>query len=252
MSEIVDNKDIAAEEFKRLGNEAFAAKKYNDAINFYDKALELTPSNPILYSNRSACHASNANWEKALADAKECISKDENFIKGYFRLATAQEALKLFDDAISTLQKGLAKDPENELFMKQIRLTRAKASAAKKPKQRKMDEATQREYLELQDQTNAFARDLRLVQAKLASSQKHSRSNQVTTAHINTLNEDVPLYRSVGKAFVHSTREDVIHSLDNENEKLNSTQKDLMDRKEFLERRITSNASNLQDMVAGY
>jgi tetratricopeptide (TPR) repeat protein len=35
-----------------LGNKAYLAKKYEEAIEFYSKAIEADPLNPIFYSNR--------------------------------------------------------------------------------------------------------------------------------------------------------------------------------------------------------
>lgn len=37
---------------RRLGNDAFAAKKYEEAIKHYSEAIKLDPQNPVYYSNR--------------------------------------------------------------------------------------------------------------------------------------------------------------------------------------------------------
>ncbi len=37
---------------KRLGNDAFQAKNYEEAIKFYSEAIKLDPENAIYYSNR--------------------------------------------------------------------------------------------------------------------------------------------------------------------------------------------------------
>ena len=79
-----------AEELKRRGNELFATRQYDEAIELYNKAIAIDPENAVLYSNRSACYASKKQWQKALEDAKISISKDPNFIKAYHRLAAAQ------------------------------------------------------------------------------------------------------------------------------------------------------------------
>lgn len=51
------------------------------------------------------------NWQLALEDALQCVGKDSNFIKGYFRLSIAQSELGYFDDAETTLRAALAKEP---------------------------------------------------------------------------------------------------------------------------------------------
>ena len=135
---------VAAESAKKAGNEAFATKNYEEAIKHYNEAIRLDPDNAVFYSNRSACFASMQDWQKALEDALLCVSKDGNFIKGYFRLAIAQAELGLFDDAETTCRAALSKEPENEQGLKQLKSVRAKKAAAlqkKKGPGKKMDEA---------------------------------------------------------------------------------------------------------------
>ena len=55
---------------KDQGNKAFAAKDYDKAIALFSDAIKLDPSNHVLYSNRSAAHAGNREWEAALEDAE--------------------------------------------------------------------------------------------------------------------------------------------------------------------------------------
>lgn len=44
-------------------------------------------------------------------DAAMCVSKGPNFIKGYYRLATALTELGMYDDAINTLNMAMSKEP---------------------------------------------------------------------------------------------------------------------------------------------
>lgn len=71
-----------AEEAKKLGNDAYLAKNYVDAIKYYTEAIKFEPDVAIYYSNRSACYASLKDWKNAFDDAILCISKDSQFIKG--------------------------------------------------------------------------------------------------------------------------------------------------------------------------
>jgi prefoldin subunit 1 len=87
------------------------------------------------------------------------------------------------------------------------------------------------------------------VKARIATLQRESRINAVTSNHLQSLETDVPLYRSVGKAFVYSTRKDIEERLEQEIGDITKSQRDLTDREEYLERRIASNTANLQDLL---
>lgn len=103
-----------AEEAKAKGNEAFSAGKYEDAIRHFTEAINLAPTNHVLYSNRSASYASLNKFSEALSDAQKTVELKPDWSKGYSRLGAAQLGLKKFEDAISAYKKGLEIDPNNE------------------------------------------------------------------------------------------------------------------------------------------
>lgn len=59
------------DELKAEGNKAFSAKNYDLAIDIFSQAIELDPSNHVLYSNRSAAKAGKKQWDAALEDAEQ-------------------------------------------------------------------------------------------------------------------------------------------------------------------------------------
>ena len=59
----------------------------------------------------SACYASKGQWQASLEDAIMCLSKDDKFLRGYYRLATAQMQLNQFDDAEISIKAGEMLDP---------------------------------------------------------------------------------------------------------------------------------------------
>lgn len=56
---------------KNKGNKAFQAKSYDEAIDLFTQAIQLEPTNHVLWSNRSAARAGKKEWSEALVDAEE-------------------------------------------------------------------------------------------------------------------------------------------------------------------------------------
>lgn len=106
------DKTAAAAE-KALGNPAFSAKKYKEAIEFYTKALEQDPLDHVFYSNRSACYAESDEFEKALRDAERCIAINPQFAKGYSRHAHALFNVGRYVEMEAAAKKGLEIDSES-------------------------------------------------------------------------------------------------------------------------------------------
>ncbi|KAF9286292.1 Hsp90 cochaperone [Mortierella antarctica] len=107
-----------AEEFKAQGNKAFLAKDYPTAIDFFSKAIELDASNHVLYSNRSACYASQKNYQQALEDGEKTVELKADWAKGYGRKAAALFGLGRYPEANDVYEAGLKLEPTNVLLQK--------------------------------------------------------------------------------------------------------------------------------------
>lgn len=64
---------MTADDLKAQGNKAFTSGDFPAAISLFSDAIELAPSNHVLYSNRSAAQAALKNYDAALTDAEKCI-----------------------------------------------------------------------------------------------------------------------------------------------------------------------------------
>lgn len=104
---------MSATELKAQGNTAFAAKDFPTAIDLFTKAIEVDASNHVLYSNRSACHASLKNFEQAVKDADKCIELKGDWAKGYSRKGAAMHGLGDLQGACDAYEKCLELDPNN-------------------------------------------------------------------------------------------------------------------------------------------
>ncbi len=108
------SKNATALAYKAEGNNFFKAKNYAQAIEQYTNAIETDAKDVTFFSNRSACYAALEKWDEAAADGRQCVILDKNFVKGYFRAATAQEKLGNFADALEFVKRGLGVESGNK------------------------------------------------------------------------------------------------------------------------------------------
>ena len=97
-----------AEELKQKGNELYKQQKYHDAIEQYNKALEVSKDDPIILSNRSATYWKLGDYENSLSDAQHCIEVKPSWVKGYLRKTVALNCLKNYQEAKDTAIIGFS------------------------------------------------------------------------------------------------------------------------------------------------
>ncbi|CAJ1012418.1 putative TPR repeat/Tetratricopeptide repeat [Leishmania naiffi] len=108
-----------AEELKARGNEAFAAKRFEDAIVLYDKAIEMDSTNFIYYNNRAAAYHELRNYAKAIENANKSI-EIENNAKGHIRLGAALWAQMKYCEAKGEFEVAATMDPSNKFIKDSI------------------------------------------------------------------------------------------------------------------------------------
>jgi chaperonin cofactor prefoldin len=201
----------------------------------------------------SASYAGLKDWAKAVEDAKECIRLNPQFMKGFYRLATAQLELDDFTEAQATIKQGLALDANNSQLLKVLRtIKQAKkaANTAAIAPQKNPDSATSRELYDLQVQHSQTTREFNTVQANLAKTQREHRVNQITLGELDENPSVGAYYRSIGKMFVKSTRERVLEHLKSSFDDQQKKESDLKQKMEYLGRRIKTQRQNMEELVA--
>eukprot|EP00961_Rhodomonas_salina_P226949 3068235-Rhodomonas_salina.1 len=95
-------------EEKLLGNAAFSAGRYEEAITHYSAGLEQCGAERhVLLSNRSARHAALRQFWCALKDAEECTTLEPKWPKGHLRKGTAHLGLLNLSAAYGAYTKAL-------------------------------------------------------------------------------------------------------------------------------------------------
>jgi len=257
----------SAEEKKELGNKAFAAKEYKEAISYYTEAIQLDPKNHIYYSNRSACYVSLEQWAEAAFDAKECLKLSPNFLKAYYRLSLAQMEMGELDAAHSTIKLGLNLDPNNAQLMKQVRVVNAKKKdAAKKGSSSESPSSSSAipsdaaagfrgtvdsEIIDLQNQFRATLRDYNICKSTVEKYQREHKIHELTKVELDKLpmSSDSKMYHGIGKMFLLSSREDVMAHLDEDISAANKKETEMTAKLEYLEKRMKSQQQNIAELT---
>lgn len=84
-----------------------AKKDYVSAIDFYTKALDIAPLNPIYLSNRAAANSASGKHKEAAADAELAVAADPKYVKAWSRLGLAKFALGDARGSLEAYQKGI-------------------------------------------------------------------------------------------------------------------------------------------------
>lgn len=212
----------------------------------------------------SACYASKKEWQAAADDAKECIKLDPTFVKGYYRLATAQTELADLDGATSTIKQGLNMDPKNPQLMRQlqsVKILQKKKKAAATNSMRNVapaggaDSAISKELQELHQAYIQSIRESKTVEANIAMAQREYKAQELTKTELEELPkpeegaDDTKMYRSIGKMFLRASRPDIMDHLDVSMKAEKKREADLKQKQQYLERKIQSQQQNIQELL---
>ncbi|KAI0338689.1 ADP/ATP carrier receptor [Trametopsis cervina] len=98
-----EERSKVAASLKSKGNTAYGTKRqYQKAVDFYTKAIEVSPKpEPTYFSNRAACYMNMQppQYEKVIEDCDAALALDKKYVKALNRRATALEALQRYEEA---------------------------------------------------------------------------------------------------------------------------------------------------------
>lgn len=103
---------MSAAELKEQGNRLYGARKFDEAIGYYSKAIQKNPSDPKYFTNRALCKLRLRRWDDVCQDCRHALDLDGINVKAYFFLGQAQLEQELYDESITSLKKAhdLAKE----------------------------------------------------------------------------------------------------------------------------------------------
>ncbi|GJQ79844.1 putative myosin-binding striated muscle assembly central [Trypoxylus dichotomus] len=109
-----------ANSYKEKGNKAYQLGDFNDAIVFYQKAINLSPSDnkdlSVYYKNLAAVYLKLEKFEEAIEVCNKSLELLPNDPKALFRRVQALEQMERFEEAYRDARQILNDDPNSKLI----------------------------------------------------------------------------------------------------------------------------------------
>lgn len=160
-----------ATNFKNQGNECYKVKRYNDAIAYYTKGLDVDckiPSiNSALYLNRAACNLELKNYRRCIEDCKHVLILDEKSVKACYRAAKAYFYVERYEEAKQIALYGLEIESNNISLKDLVCKIESKVKAIELSKAKK-----EKELKEVQFRKETLERAIKLRNIVLIESKK--------------------------------------------------------------------------------
>ena len=103
---------MAYENLVKNGDDAYAKQKYNDALDYYTKAVVYAPQDKITMLKIANIYKLTGNNTKALSFYDKLISLDKNNTDAYFNKGLVLANQKNYDDAIKCFERVIQLSPD--------------------------------------------------------------------------------------------------------------------------------------------
>ena len=106
------NSGSNAADFFERGEAFYAENKYKEAINEYNKALEVEPDNAEYYNSRGVAYYGLERYYYAISDFINAIRLKSNYAMAYYNLAQCKNNLQDYDSGLDDVKNSILYNPE--------------------------------------------------------------------------------------------------------------------------------------------
>ena len=113
-----------ADEIKLKGNEQYKKRNFDEAIKFYQQAIDLYPKEVVYYLNQAKCYMEKKDYDKAIELCKHVVDNSFDFTRratafgiigfAYKAQNKLTEAIKAFEDSQMEKNDNRIKDAQKE------------------------------------------------------------------------------------------------------------------------------------------
>ncbi|WVF71786.1 hypothetical protein IAT40_006594 [Kwoniella sp. CBS 6097] len=125
-----------AEELKAKGNASYKARKFDEAIELYNKAWQVYPKDVTFLTNLSAVYFEKGEYEKCVETCEKAVEEGRDlradykvFAKAFGRIGSAYNKLNDLPNAIKFYSKSLTEHRTPDILTKLREAEKAKAEA---------------------------------------------------------------------------------------------------------------------------
>jgi tetratricopeptide (TPR) repeat protein len=95
------------------GTESLLSKRYDEAISYFKKAIELNQKFTEAYYNLGIAYEELGRYKDSMGVLKEAVQLDPTHANAYYALGYAYYQLKDYGDAVEALKQSIALKPDN-------------------------------------------------------------------------------------------------------------------------------------------
>ena len=95
---------FSAANWFEIGRQAIDAKRWNEALNAYNKTIDLNPNDASAYNNRGLAYDNLDKDDLAIADYEKAIELNPKYAKAYNHRGSAYEKLGNYEQAIADIK----------------------------------------------------------------------------------------------------------------------------------------------------
>jgi len=88
-----DLSEISATNWSEIGRQAIDANRWNEALNAYDKAIELNPNDASAYNNRGLAYNNLSKYKQAILSYDRAIELNPKDADAYYNRGKAYNSL---------------------------------------------------------------------------------------------------------------------------------------------------------------
>lgn len=115
-----------ADKHKTEGNELMKQEKFKEALEQYNKAIEIDKSNAVYYCNRAAAYSKLADYTNSIEDCKNALKIDPSYGKAWGRLGLALLSNNQFEEAFEAYSKAIQLEPNNDGYKQNLKIVEEK------------------------------------------------------------------------------------------------------------------------------